>query len=42
MRSTLNDKARLEHIRNAILTIEEYINGKVFEDIVSDKILRHD
>ena len=41
MRSPLNDKARLEPIQNAILTIEEYINGKGFEDIVSDKILRH-
>ena len=41
MRSPLNDKARLEHIQNAINTIEEYVEGKVFEDIVTDKILRH-
>ena len=41
MRSPLNDKARLEHIQNAINTIEEYVAGKVFEDIVTDKILRH-
>lgn len=41
MRSQLNDKNRLEHIYNAIVTIEEYANGKVYEDIVSDKILRH-
>ena len=41
MRSPLNDKTRLEHIQNAILTIEEYAVGKTFDDIVSDKILRH-
>lgn len=41
MRSPLNDKSRLEHILNAITTIEEYVEGKVFNDIVSDKILRH-
>lgn len=41
MRSPLNDKARLEHIQNAINTIEEYVAGKVFEDIVTNKILRH-
>ena len=41
MRSQLNDRNRLEHIYNAIVTIEEYANGKVYEDIVSDKILRH-
>lgn len=41
MRSPLNDKARLEHIQNAIITIEEYMAGKVFEDFVTDKILRH-
>ena len=31
----------MEHIQNAINTIEEYVAGKVFEDIVTDKILRH-
>ena len=41
MRSPLNDKSRLEHILNAITTIEEYVEGKMFDDIVSDKILRH-
>ena len=41
MRSPLNDKTRLEHIQTAITTIEEYVAGKVFDDIVADKILRH-
>ena len=41
MRSPLNDKVRLEHIQNAINNIEEYVAGKVYEDIVADKILRH-
>ena len=41
MRSPLNDKVRLEHIQNAINNIEEYVAGKVYEEIVADKILRH-
>ena len=41
MRSPLNDKSRLEHIWDAILTIEEYVVGKEYGDIVKNKILRH-
>lgn len=41
MREPVRDKGRLEHIQTAITTIEEYVAGKVYDDIVADKILRH-
>lgn len=41
MRSPLNDKVRLEHILNAICSIEEYSLEKNLSDIVSNAILRH-
>lgn len=41
MKNQLNDKVRLEHIRNAINSIEEYSMDKSYDDIVSNAILRH-
>lgn len=41
MREHVNDFFRLQHILEAIETIEEYSEDKALSDVQSDKMLRH-
>ena len=41
MREPARDKGRLEHILTAINNIYEYVQEKHYENVVTDKILRH-
>ena len=41
MREPIRDINRLEHILEAIMTIEDYISNKSFEEFTNDKLLKH-
>lgn len=41
MREPARDNGRLEHILTAINNIYEYVQDKSYENVVTDKILRH-
>ena len=41
MREPIRDINRLQHILEAIMTIEDYISNKSFEEFTNDKLLKH-
>lgn len=41
MRGKLGDKARLQHIYDAILEIESYLNDNDFSEFISNSMMRY-
>ena len=41
MREPIRDINRLQHILEAIMTIEDYISNKSFLEFTNDKLLKH-